>query len=1193
MSLVYTKQMLDDLVRQYDVQNDIKLSASEKLPNLFAETISKPALSIDMPPSSNGPELIPKNQPSQMNADLENLMSTALKNRAENNQNSINLENEAANRVANNISLRDIKAPSDINLPSIPNNNGFDLQDVSSPPTSLQNDPLKLLQKVALNRESSGNYQAINSGGYAGGYQMGAMALETLGYLKEGSSLKGNLSMQNPANWTGKNNINNFKDYLSNTNLQDQIFLENYNYNVNAMTKNGLINADSPQEDIRGYGLAAHLLGANGAKNLQSEDANGVKGQEYFDLGQSISSVPKGWQTFTSQKTPMSLIPGVTSPLPKQNVNNKESYSKADLDDLLAQYEEKDNEDIWANRARAFPQALKATTEMAADLVDIPLATISAQGESLKKSYNEGDLFSKKAILDSIKAGGSAWYQEATPWGESTDTWRDKNLYDRFDSITKNTDLNDPVRTGLEFGTEALLTGGRNVVKNVLSSVGQGVGAGLGDYLDGEGNYGSIVGAILTGVINPFEYLAKRSAQWAGIDSPELTAADKLATDIIGQGEAKENILKNAESGNQGSVATLAETQEIANLEASLVPGSFEATKVAEQVRSSVIQDLEDLDASFGSGSSQQAFDDAGEATEKLYNDLGEEILSNKNNAQAIQQNLSDSELAEFYRTRDQLQASSAAQAEGIGNNNVSEASSNLAETITDFKSKLENTARDLWNKYNEGAESISPEAIKIALKKERKLLNGTQKDLLNQHHGNAIRAANKLGRRKKPVNADELSDVIKIMKESYEKSKNSNRGIPQAQDLLLKTLQKRLESVFENTVTPEKFQDYLNAKAATKDKYRRIEPKADGQTKTSNIGNARRNRSDIEYYDALIANKGKGAAIAQELKVMNDPAVLKSFEEMLFSNPEVINQKFLNDKSEFFKIFPKMKSRAEALVNKNTALTKTLDQINVLNKKIDNSSKTSERQLEKTLNQIDLDSTNKIKAIEGLPLSRYRNNPTKTLNDALNSPESGADTLKQIASSVDNAGFNRSLGDVIKKRLQVDIGNGELGLKDSSQSGWREIEPMLEKVLGKDSKEFQAAKKAVAKAKADFYRNNAVKIVADAPDSKKKALFVNILSATIASSLPGTHALMYGGKIRNMINSIPLIKNSGTLIKAQQKLEKLLTNPDEVVSLLKQADKAESNIIKSMTADQKANHLRSVFMIELNDYLEDDNATR
>ena len=89
MSLVYTKQMLDDLVRQYDVQNDIKLSASEKLPNLFAETISKPALSIDMPPSSNGPELIPKNQPSQINADLENLMSTALKNRAENNQNPI------------------------------------------------------------------------------------------------------------------------------------------------------------------------------------------------------------------------------------------------------------------------------------------------------------------------------------------------------------------------------------------------------------------------------------------------------------------------------------------------------------------------------------------------------------------------------------------------------------------------------------------------------------------------------------------------------------------------------------------------------------------------------------------------------------------------------------------------------------------------------------------------------------------------------------------------------------------------------------------------------------------------------------------------------------------------------------------------------------------------------------------------
>jgi len=48
------------------------------------------------------------------------------------------------------------------------------------------------LRAAMLQRESSGDYTKPNVFGYQGGYQFGAQALETIGYLKEGASKRGN-----------------------------------------------------------------------------------------------------------------------------------------------------------------------------------------------------------------------------------------------------------------------------------------------------------------------------------------------------------------------------------------------------------------------------------------------------------------------------------------------------------------------------------------------------------------------------------------------------------------------------------------------------------------------------------------------------------------------------------------------------------------------------------------------------------------------------------------------------------------------------------------------------------------------------------------------------------------------------------------------------------------------------------------
>jgi len=142
------------------------------------------------------------------------------------------------------------------------------------------------LQAAILDKESSGDYSAVNSLGYAGGYQFGASALETLGYLKPGTSKAGNkAAMNDPANWTGKGGAVNLDQFLQDTDLQDAIFEQNVSFNLNALRQNGTVDDTTEKDTISGLLAASHLLGANGAANLNSTDANGTSGNDYFLIG--------------------------------------------------------------------------------------------------------------------------------------------------------------------------------------------------------------------------------------------------------------------------------------------------------------------------------------------------------------------------------------------------------------------------------------------------------------------------------------------------------------------------------------------------------------------------------------------------------------------------------------------------------------------------------------------------------------------------------------------------------------------------------------------------------------------------------------------------------------------------------------------------------------------------------------------
>jgi hypothetical protein len=136
-------------------------------------------------------------------------------------------------------------------------------------------------------RESGGNYGAINSLGYAGGYQFGPQALEQVGYLKPGASKLGMKALEDEGNWTipgGK------QAFLSNPQIQDTAMKKLMSSNQKQLSHMGLINKGTSQQEIDGLLAAAHLSGVGGVKKMLSgqgnpKDAYGTSARDYYNLG--------------------------------------------------------------------------------------------------------------------------------------------------------------------------------------------------------------------------------------------------------------------------------------------------------------------------------------------------------------------------------------------------------------------------------------------------------------------------------------------------------------------------------------------------------------------------------------------------------------------------------------------------------------------------------------------------------------------------------------------------------------------------------------------------------------------------------------------------------------------------------------------------------------------------------------------
>lgn len=132
-------------------------------------------------------------------------------------------------------------------------------------------------------RESSGNYSAVNSYNYLGKYQMGEGALMDAGYYKGKSS---GLKQEWNGQFTGKNNIYSKQDFLANKQAQDEAMKDYVKKQWQILQANGAtkyIGSNINGIDITPSGLLAmaHLKGGSYALQYLKSNGSNIKSDGY------------------------------------------------------------------------------------------------------------------------------------------------------------------------------------------------------------------------------------------------------------------------------------------------------------------------------------------------------------------------------------------------------------------------------------------------------------------------------------------------------------------------------------------------------------------------------------------------------------------------------------------------------------------------------------------------------------------------------------------------------------------------------------------------------------------------------------------------------------------------------------------------------------------------------------------------
>ncbi len=841
----------------------------------------------------------------------------------------------------------------------------------------------------------------------------------------------------------------------------------------------------------------------------------------------------------------------------------------------------------WIERggeiARGINRGTAATLEFGADLLDIPYAAAKAGlnpeegkhplGAALKAAWGQ----SGQPIMDMVTGTES----ELT----GPDKWREEQVYDRIpDSLTEK-QFEDPLATGAQWFQESLVGGGKKLVKGVISALGSGGGAAVGESYGGP--MGELIGGFTGGLTSPTA--VRKVGDWISpkVDAPtpDITANDLRGYIQRNVGEENpqdviDRMAKNKAEGMSGTFADLSENPQMYDLEAAAREGlSPEALAIKAQSDAREAELLTQFRESFGPNSdriNKPAQTSAINTTDALESYAIREEKAKIKVAEEIQ----EAGEAERIGRRDQK----------LGDMDVADqkAAETLADPITGPKSEavadayetVTNQIRDdkvdpAWASFRKAGAKTSGSAIK---KVKDDFITGSM-DQVDQNYFNKAFAEDlaeidKFAERGN-VNISELQTIIARMGDSHQAMSRTAGGVTGPMKKL-KALQINLTKYMDEVASkahPDAVKKYNKAKAESVDYYDRVQ--------RDNVRRATR-KSEAEVGNALFPAGDAGRTAAGDVNASRDPAVMDATADYIREQGKTMTQASLDNHKQFLDNFDvvdgvqgprgiKLKEDLEELVSNRSVLSKTAAK----RREVESASKAEGKVLTKTLKGTTKDAGNKRKglvdSVAASNLKKFSTKPKETINNIMGQRDNSGEDLARLAKEVNDPDFMANVADEVARAMKKDLGTveGTKGLKPSSAADWPALREKLSGAVPEE--QLKKADDVIRKTIGSQYRKasksdreNMIK------NSKAKGILVSFASATLASFLPGTHTLMYGGRIRSIISEAT--ENAPAKRAA---LAKILADPDRMIELANSVTSSDTVTATAQLKSAMANMLK------------------
>ena len=809
-----------------------------------------------------------------------------------------------------------------------------------------------------------------------------------------------------------------------------------------------------------------------------------------------------------------------------------------------------------AEVARGITRGAQKTVELGFDIADIPIQAGLAA-------------FNPKEGQSRLMAAGEAAWAEANPFGPETenDKLRNEYFWKPSEELRRQQYKSKPA-TAAEWAYESAIGPGK-IALNLITGAAAGGGAVLGEAIGGE--TGEAIGGVTAALISPTKSIQRIFSKGENLlGGSSASRVDDDVFEYIRQNAdngdaALATFNKNYDGGMKGTVADLTEDTRLYNLEAAVPKGTKNAELLVNQQADFAQDTAKQINNTFGDA--ERAIPQQNAANQILEMDT---LAKTELDDIAEVGRQGQARLTRAVEAADQgvigaTERAGAAETRFAGGTPLSpQASENAAGAFSDAENLVyTDTVRPAWDNFDKVAGEIDGLGPYNEVKAFEKSGDLTGTDLLGlKSHKDIYKKINNwVGKADdsappsnnpyvrtpatkntkttgKQIKPSEVQSVISDIRTKIAVAKQTG-GIDNDLRILGKLADKLDEGLKNGASTSdEAAAAYTNAKkihADYIDKFR-----------TGKSGKAAF-KEPTTFGKNVFTAGDEGKTSAQQLKKMRnstnpkevaaaETAIegVKNYIRAQANEAGVVTKAWQRRYAPFLNEFDDLAKEVDDVVGAQSALTKTKQAQGIVKRQAADEGRVLTQSIAAKTKEAGEKAKGLRNSVQNVNLRKFSETPNTTIKSILKQEDNAADDLAALAEGVgDKDGFVRVLGDSLAEQADK----------------WEALRPKVSGVLSKSQVDeldslvnrtnVRATKRGLA-ANTQQQMDESGKVIED--------VFINVASAVGATSLPGTHALIYGGKIKQWLKGMV---GSAPSAARQDQLLKVMSNPDEFAKLI------------------------------------------